>query len=113
MNIDLNSVVWVVVLALVLATLVEGFTEYIFGTLFDKVPKLVNFKWVLMYVSLLVGVALAFYYKIDLIALIANNAGGDLSITPVGIILSGLIVGRGANYINDFVSRWLPKSPTA
>lgn len=109
MSINLTSVVWVVVLALVLATLVEGFVEYIFGTLFDKVPKLAGYKWALMYLSLLVGVGLAFYYAIDMVSLIANNAGGAVAVTPVGIILSGLIIGRGANYINDFVSRWLTK----
>lgn len=106
---DITSVFWVVVLALVLATLVEGFVEYIFGTLFDKIPALSAHKWALMYISLIAGVAVAFYYGIDLISLIANNAGGQLSNTPVGILLSGLIIGRGANYINDFVSRWFAK----
>ena len=105
----MTNLVWIVVLALVLATLVEGFVEYVFGTAFDKFPKLSAYKWTLMYVSLVVGVALAFFYSIDLIALIANNAGGDLAITWVGIALSGLIIGRGANYINDFVSRWFSK----
>lgn len=106
---DINSVVWWVVLALVLATLVEGFVEYVFGTLFDKVPALSAYKWTLMYVSLVVGVAVAFYYSIDLVALIANNAGGSLAVSWVGILFSGLIIGRGANYINDFVSRWFSK----
>lgn len=103
------TAIWVVVLALVLATLVEGFTEYIFGTAFDKFPKLTPYKWLLMYLSLIVGVVVCFYYAIDLVALIANNAGASLPNTPVGIVFSGLIVGRGADYINDFVSRWIVK----
>ena len=109
MAIDFTSIFWVVVLAVVLATLVEGFVEYVFGTAFDKVPKLAAHKWLLMYVSLLAGVLLAFFYSIDLVALIANNAGGSLAVSWVGILLSGLIIGRGANYINDFVSRWFSK----
>jgi len=56
----ISQIAWVVVLALVLATLTEGFVEYIFGTLFDKLPKLSAHKWALMYISLLVGVGLAF-----------------------------------------------------
>jgi hypothetical protein len=108
-EINLTSIVWVVVLAIVLATLVEGFVEYILGTLFDKLPKLAGYKWTLMYVSLLVGALLAFYYSIDLIALIANNAGGNMQASWVGNLFSGLIIGRGANYINDFVSRWFAK----
>lgn len=107
---DLTSAFWVVVLALVMATLVEGFVEYVFGTAFDKSPKLIPYKWMLMYISLIVGVAVAFYYSIDLIALIANNAGGNIAITPVGIIFSGFIIGRGANYISDFVGRWFGKA---
>lgn len=106
---DIYSVTWVILLATVLATLVEGFVEYVFGTLFDKVPKLLAYKWALMYVSLAIGVALTFYYQLDLIALVANVAGAQLASTPVGIALSGLIIGRGANYINDFVTRWFAK----
>lgn len=109
MSIDLNSVFWIVVLALVLATVTEGFVEYIFGTVCDKFPKLTPYKWLLMYVSLILGVLLAFFYNIDLIALIANNAGGNLAISWVGVVLSGLAIGRGANYLNDFVSKWLKK----
>lgn len=99
--------VYIVVLALVLASLVEGFTEYIFGTAFEKFTKLQPYKWLLMYISLIVGIGLMFYYQLDLIALIANMAGASLPVTPVGLVLSGLVIGRGANYANDFVTRWL------
>ena len=103
------SVVWIVTLALILATLVEGGIEYIFGTVFDKIPVLKDYRWLLMYVGLLAGVALSFYYAIDLIALAANLAGATQTTTPVGVVLTGLVIGRGANYLHDFVSRWLIK----
>ena len=103
------SVVWIVTLSLILATLVEGGIEYIFGTVFDKVPVLKDYRWLLMYVGLLAGVALSFYYAIDLIALAANLAGATQTTTPVGVVLTGLVIGRGANYLHDFVSRWLIK----
>ena len=106
---DPVSVVWIVVLAVVLASLVEGFVEYFFGTLFDKIPSIGKYKWTLMYVSAAAGVALAFYYSVDLIALAVNMAGATQAPTIPGIIFTGFIIGRGANYINDFVSRWLTK----
>ena len=44
-------------------------------------------------------------YRADLLAL-----AGLASPTPlVGQIITGLVVGRGANYLHDLVSRWGPE----
>lgn len=92
----------VLLLALALAFLTESMVEYLFGIAIDHFDSAVKWRWTLMYVSALTGVGLAFYYQLDLLALI-----GELEATPVGYLLSGLIIGRGANYLHDFVSTYI------
>lgn len=93
----------IVVLSLALAFLAESMVEYVFGTLAEKVVALQPFRWLLAYVALAVGVGMAFWYQIDLITLITAEAP-----TTLGIVLSGLGIGRGANFIHDFVSNYIP-----
>lgn len=97
----------VVGVSLALAFLVESMVEYILGQIFEHKFEWKSHSWLLMYVSLACGVALAFFYKLDLIALIAGQ-----EISVVGHILSGLVIGRGANFLHDFVTSYLikPKS---
>lgn len=90
-----------------LAFLTESLTEYLFGIPFDRLPKLKPYRWLLQYLAAGVGVSLSLYYVLDLIALIAQLAGGVLPVTPVGMVLTGLIIGRGANYLNDFLVTYL------
>ena len=90
--------------ALFLAFLTESMTEYLFGAIADKVTQLQPFKWLLMYVAAAVGVGLTFWYKLDLVELIRQGEP-----TWPGMLLSGLAVGRGANYISDLVSKYLVK----
>ena len=92
----------IMLLALALAFLTESMVEYLFGQAVDHFEALSKWRWALMYVAALAGVGLAFYYKLDLLALI-----GQLEPSPVGYLLSGLIIGRGANYLHDFVSRYI------
>jgi hypothetical protein len=86
-----------------LAFLAESLTEYLFGTLADKVTALTPYRWTLMYISAAVGVGLAFHYQFDVISLILSS-----TITWVGILLTGLVIGRGANFVHQFVSEYLP-----
>ena len=79
----------------------EGTVEYIAGTLFDKVAKLQPHKWLLMYVSLAAGIFLAFYYGLDMVALFGQPE------TPVGIVITGIVMGRGANFVSDVWSKYL------
>lgn len=81
----------------------EGTVEYLLGTPFDKIPKLSPFRWLLMYVSLAVGIGLAFYYLLDIVALFG------LATSWVGILLTGVIIGRGANFVSELWSKFLPK----
>lgn len=94
-----------------LAFLVETLVEAIFGIPMDKVPKLQPYKWCLMYIAMICGVLLVFFYKVDLIALLqAIIPGETLIITPVGMLLTGLAIGRGSNYLHQFVSRFFPSA---
>ena len=91
-----------ITLALALAFAAESGVEYILGTPFKKFPKLQALSWLLMYVSLGVGVSLAFLYQLDLFALITGEPA-----TVQGIALTGSMVGRGANFVHDFASKYI------
>jgi hypothetical protein len=82
-----------------MAWLVEAFVEYFVGKLADQFPALGAYKWTLPYVAAAVAVPLAFYYQIDLISLITTALP-----TWVGIVLTGLLISRGAGFVNDFLS---------
>lgn len=77
-----------------LAMLVESTVEYLFSHNVKLQPYL-------NYVALAMGILACLVYKVDLLAIL-----GLVSPMPyVGSIASGLIVGRGSNYLNDFISR--------
>ena len=77
----------------------EGGVEYLASPFFDKIAKLTPYKWLLMYASAAVGVGLAFHYKMDFIAL-----AGQLPYSPVGVVATGVFLGRGASYIHSIFS---------
>lgn len=79
-----------------LATLIEGLIAYLFG----KSDEATGPRPWLKYVSLVLGILVCIAYKIDIPAMV-----GLVSVLPiVGYVLSGLVVGRGANYLNDILS---------
>jgi ABC-type multidrug transport system fused ATPase/permease subunit len=90
------------VLALALAFLAESMTEYVFGQAVDHFDVLEKFRWSLIYVALAAGIGLAFAYQVDLLALI----GGKME-SQLGYAMSGLVIGRGANFVHDFISRYI------
>lgn len=49
-----------------------------------------------LYLSLLLGVALALIYRVDLLAALGIGPW-----TLVGCLTSGLFIGRGANFVHD------------
>lgn len=51
--------------------------------------------------SIVVGVLVAFTYGLDLFAVL----GFDAAVPYVGIVLTGLVFSRGANYVADILSR--------
>lgn len=92
-----------------LAFLTESMVEYVAGKPFDQIPALQPHKWLLMYLSLGVGVGLSFFYQLDMIAAIAEIAGQAMQPSWVGFLLTGLGLGRGANYLHDFVTAYVIK----
>lgn len=88
----------------------EGVVEYFAGQLFQHIAKLVPFSWALMYLSAAVGVLLAMYYRLDLVALLSQY----LQIQPAividwpGEVLTGLAIGRGANFVHDLITQFFP-----
>lgn len=98
---------------LLLSWLVESLTEFVFGKAVEYYSSLERYRPLLAYVALVFGVGLAVYYRVDMIALtvaVVEETGVDVSgftlqPGPVGYVLSGLAIGRGANYFNDLISR--------
>ena len=81
---------------ILLSTLIEGLITYLFGKTSENMPPR---PW-LKYVSLGLGVLASIAYKIDILALV-----GLSSFMPVvGYVMSGLIIGRGSNYLNDILT---------
>lgn len=78
-----------------LTTLIEGLITYIFGKNYVDNPR----PWI-KYISLLMGIILAIAYQIDIPLMAGLNSG----YIYVGYIVSGLIIGRGSNYLNDILS---------
>jgi|SRR5689334_2952687 len=93
---------------LMLAVLCEALVEYA-GT---PIPQ----RWK-PYAAALVGVIVALLYGVDVFALVASQFGQSARIPYVGEVLSGILLGRGSNYINDLISRLqmvrLPAAPIA
>ena len=108
MNVEL-SVSAILLGIFLLAFLVESLVEYLFGALFDHVPGITPYKWVLMYVAMAVGILGAFVYQFDLIYLIGLYVKAGIATTVFGIILTGAAIGRGANYLHDLVQRYFIK----
>ena len=79
-----------------LAVLVEGTITHLFGESTEEDTK----PW-LRYVALVAGVGVAIAYQLDLLAALGLPAAYPL----IGWIATGLIIGRGSNYVNDFISR--------
>jgi hypothetical protein len=113
---------------LVLAAITEGLVEYLIRPLVkpwrraeapapvgpstavgtkvgEAAPSIVEgpHDLILRYAACLVGVALCVLYDADLLGL--------LGLTPpwpwVGPIITGLLIGRGSNWLHDFAGRWL------
>lgn len=79
----------------ILAVLVEGLIAYFVSDEKKSQP------W-LKYVAAGLGVLLCLAYNADLLASL-----GLVSLYPfVGQVLTGLVIGRGSNYLNDFISKF-------
>jgi len=92
-------------LAFALAFLAESMTEYLFAPWVDAlVARFPGLGQPLKYVSVCVGVGMAFAYSLDLL-----NVVFEMAANPpwVGILLTGMAIGRGSNYVHDLWSKYL------
>lgn len=80
----------------VFAMFVESVTEYFFSGVEVLKPYL---HWI----ALALGVIICVLYGIDIFKMLLNI---ESPVPYVGMILTGIIISRGANYLNDFVTSW-------
>lgn len=87
--------------AIVLALFVEAILEYVLGIWWKPLTNELR-KKVILGVGLALGIALAISYKVDLIAELGLPA------SVVGQVLSGALIGRGADYLHGFWKKIKP-----
>ena len=85
----------------ILAAVVEAIITYVVPKNNTDEPR----EW-LKYVSAVLGVGVCVAYNADILATL-----GVVSTVPyIGAVITGLIVGRGSNFLNDFYAK--VKTPT-
>ena len=85
----------------------EGFVEYFLGTLFERVEKIKPFAWLLVYVSLFAGLGLTFAFELDAVAKVFGITSPAMP--WLGTALTGVVIGRGANFVADVWKKYLTK----
>ena len=80
---------------LLLVIFTEGIITYINNFFVSKEPK-----WQQV-ASLIVGEVMAFGYSADLLSLFGLNA----VIPYLGIVMSGIVISRGSNYVFDLIKK--------
>lgn len=111
----LLQVVGTLAIILMLSFLVETLVEAIFGEPINHVPTLTPYKWTIMYLALGVGVLGAFVYQFDFICLLGRflEIPNAPPVTTFGIVLTGLAIGRGSNYIHQVITKYFPNKRPA
>lgn len=83
-----------------LAVFTEATVEYFVAALFNKTSGHNGYRRFIPYVAAVLGIGLCAAYKVDVLAMVV----GLTPIHPaVGWVVSGLIVSRGANFLNDII----------
>ena len=98
---------------LFLAFLAEGLTEYAFRPILNGLTKTDEGKtgepkplW-LRYAAMLTGIALALAFQADLFAAVGLPAFNPY----FGYCLTGIVAGRGSNYVHDLIDTWRSPQP--
>ena len=87
-----------------LAAVNEAIVEFLGKPVLERVIQKPEDRCIVFHtISALGGMALALLFAVDALALL-----NIVSPVPhVGSVVTGLLLGRGANWIHDFVSRWI------
>lgn len=106
-------------LLMFISFLLEAIVEAVLGQVFNKVPILTPYKWLLIYVAYAAGILGAFIFQFDLIYLVAKYleiseisiylSMPDIGITIYGKILTGFCIGRGSNFLHTAYSFFYQK----
>lgn len=108
------SILLILAIVLFIAFLVETLVEFVTAPVFDHVPKLQPFKWVIMYVAIAVAMFASFLYRLDLVFMLANFLGvSEIPQTIFGIVITGIAIGKGSNYLHDLIKKFFVKPETA
>jgi len=102
------NVVAVITLIFAATFIIESSVEYFIGTPMSKIPKLQPYTWTLIYVSAIFSILISFFFQFDLIALISESLETPMAKSWVGIVLTGLVIARGSNFLHQFVSKFFP-----
>lgn len=98
----------ILVIVFLLAWMGEALVEYFIGIPLSK-SKFAHLSWTLIYVAAAVGLVGSIVYQLDLVHIIAEQLGLDIPINYFGLIVTGLSIGRGANFIHDLVMKFAKK----
>ena len=96
-----------------LAFLVETLVEFLFSDLIKLLLPKVQPQLPMKFIAVASAIGLAFFYQFDLIYLLAKFLETDwmpLQIVSVpGMIITGAAIGKGSNYVHDFVQKFFVK----
>ena len=112
-DLALKAVLGALVLITALAFICETIVEALFGRIIDHFPILTPYKWVTVYIAVIVGIVGAFVYKFDILFLLGLFVESPVEITNFGITITGISIGMGASYIHQIISKFFPSSDGA
>jgi hypothetical protein len=105
---------------LFLGVFIESIVEAVLAPLFDHFPRLEPYKWAQAYAAVVLGVVAAFLFRLDLIHLVGMLLAAltkvdpnPIPITVFGLILTGLAIGKGSNYLHELIKLVLPGKSVA
>jgi len=107
-----------IALILFLALVIESLVEAVIGEPLSTIGNQTLLKWkpyILRYIAMAVGVGLSFHYTLDLVSLTWQLLAEQLqlslpaiSASPIGYVLTGLGIGRGASWLHQLLKTVLP-----
>ena len=94
-----------IALIIMVAIVLEGLVEY--GKTIDRMVVARDYKTAITQgITIILGIALAFIFHLQLLNEGMSEIYKDLAINPtIDMILTGILFSRGSNYFSDFVSK--------
>lgn len=94
----------ILVFAVLVEMLIEYFIKPIIPQTEDPDPAWYYTLPYARYAAAVAGVALCLVYQLDVIALLFGGVVRLQSWSYVGMVLTGLLISRGANYVHDWIA---------